>query len=77
MSKSHPVEVISYSGRRQAERPLSFVWQDHVHRVERLEREWLGPRGPHFLVRSGDGSRYHLAFRETQDLWLLLPLEDG
>ncbi len=77
MTESHPVQVIAYSGRRQAERPLSFVWQDDVHTVDRLEREWLGPRGPHFVVRSSDGSRFHLAYREAQDRWVLIHPEDG
>lgn len=77
MTQSYPVEVVSYSGRRQAERPLSFVWQNQVHSVDRLEREWLGPRGPHFLVRSADGSRFHLAYREAQGGWFLLSLEQG
>lgn len=77
MTEDQPVEVVSYAGRRQAERPLSFVWQGRVHLVDRLEREWLGPRGPHFLVRSADGWRFHLSYRDAEAGWFLLPLGEG
>jgi hypothetical protein len=65
-----PVSVECYAGQRYPEAPRRFrfgaEWQD----VDRVERSWREPEGPHFLLSAADGSPVEVAYDERKDLWL-------
>jgi hypothetical protein len=61
--------VECYSGHTYAQEPRAFVWRGQRHVVETVERAWRAPRGPHFLVRTEEGSVFELAYNEVEDAW--------
>ena len=68
------VQVQCYSGHTYAERPDSFLWQGELHRVQRIEREWLEPGERHFRIRTGENKLFELCYNESKDEWLLKEL---
>ena len=69
---SEPVQVTCYSGHSYAQEPRAFTWQGERHAVAAVERSWRTPSGPHFRVRTDDGSRFELAYDEQADEWRLV-----
>jgi len=64
--------VECYSGHTYAQEPRAFVWQSRRHVVQKVERVWRTPEGPHFRVITNDGDRYELAYNEQADAWSLI-----
>lgn len=64
--------VECYSGHTYAQEPRAFVWQGRRHVVQKVERAWRTPEGPHFQVVADDGDRYELAYNEQADTWSLI-----
>ncbi len=62
-----PVEC--HSGYAYAGRPLAVHWQGSRLEIEAIEKEWRGPEGKFFQVRSADGRRFELIYNESQDDW--------
>jgi Domain of unknown function (DUF6504) len=61
-------QVESYAGARYPERPRAFVWQGQRLLVEQVEREWRTPEGLTFRVRTEDGRRFTLTYREAAEM---------
>jgi len=61
--------VECYSGHTYAQEPRAFVWHGQRHVVQAVERAWLAPEGPHFLVRTERGGFFELAYDEAEDVW--------
>lgn len=74
---TEPVQVECYSGHVYAERPLSFRWQGEMHKVTRIEKEWLEPGERHFLVDTGEGRLFELCYQEQEDTWSAAELIKG
>jgi hypothetical protein len=78
-----PVEVECYSGFRYGERPLSFKSGGRRFLVEEVEASWFEegpesegrPRKRFFRVRADDGCNYLLSWNESEDQWLLEPVD--
>jgi hypothetical protein len=64
--------VECYSGHTYAQEPRAFVWQGRRHVVQKVERAWRTPEGPHFRVVTDDGDHYELAYKEQADTWSLI-----
>jgi hypothetical protein len=64
--------VECYSSHTYAQEPRAFVWQGQRHVVQKVERAWRTPEGPHFRVVADDGDRYELAYNEQADTWSLI-----
>jgi len=64
--------VECYSGHTYAQEPRAFVWQGWRYIVQKVERTWRTPQGPHFRVVTDDGDRYELAYSEQADTWSLM-----
>jgi hypothetical protein len=69
-----PIQVKCYSGQTYAERPVSFRWQGEIHKVARIEREWLEPGARRFLVRTEEGRLFELCYQEQEDKWSAIEL---
>jgi len=69
---SEPVQVACYSGHSYAQEPRAFTRQGERHIVAAVERTWRTPSGPHFRVRTDDGSRFELAYDELADEWRMI-----
>jgi hypothetical protein len=67
-----PVQVTCSSGHSYAQEPHAFTWRGERHAVAAVERSWQTPSGPHFRVRTDDGSRFELAYDEQADEWRLV-----
>ena len=67
-----PVSVECYSGHSYAQEPRAFTWQERRRVIAVVERIWRTPSGPHFRVRTDDGSRFELAYDEQADEWRLV-----
>jgi len=65
--------VECYAGHRYPERPRAFRWEGERVTVAEVERNWRTPAGPVFRVRTDDGRRFTLAYRETSDDWDIQP----
>jgi len=63
--------VECYSGHTYAQEPRAFTWRGRRYVVEAVERVWRTPEGPHFLVKTGEGSTYELVYDEAEDAWSL------
>lgn len=63
------VEVECYSGTRYAEQPRAFTWIARRYQVSEIEWAWRGLEGPHFVVRTTGGDRFHLYYEEGADRW--------
>ena len=63
--------VECYSGHTYAQEPRAFVWQGRRYVVQKVERAWRTPEGPHFRVIA-DGDSYELAYNEQADIWSLI-----
>jgi hypothetical protein len=69
-----PVATVEcYAGYRYPERPRAFVWEGERKEVEAIKRRWHTPAGPAFLVRTGDGRHFTLAYDEAADTWDIQP----
>ncbi len=66
-----PEGVECYSGHTYAQEPRAFVWQGQSHVVQAVEWAWRTPQGPCFRVRTEDGRRFELIYREIDDRWAL------
>ena len=69
--------VECYSGHTYAQEPRAFVWQGRRHVVQKVERAWRTPEGPHFRVITDveDGEwrmECELAYNEQADTWSLI-----
>jgi len=64
--------VECYSGHTYAQEPRAFVWQGRRHVVQKVERAWRTPEGPHFRIVTEGGARYELVYREQADTWSLI-----
>ena len=75
-----PIQVTCYSGRKYADRPASFVWQNKQYEVKAIEREWLEPGERHFVVRTTSGKgekgekRFEICYHEQEDSWSLIEI---
>ncbi len=71
-----PVEC--YAGARYPERPLAFHWQGERLTVAEVERQWRTPTELVFHVRTIDGRRFALTYREAgepgTEEWRIEPL---
>ncbi len=65
------IRVESYSGYRDAERPLRFQLGDRWLAVEEVIDRWYDPDAIYFRVRADDGSIYVLRHSEPDDVWTL------
>ena len=65
------VDVECYSGYKYAQEPRAFTWRGHRYAIQQVERAWLAPEGPHFLVQTEEGGTYELAYDEAEDAWSL------
>lgn len=61
--------VECYAGVRHPERPRAFTWHGERLRVEQVEREWRTPEGLVFRIRTPDGRRFTLSYREADTAW--------
>ncbi|MBN1483094.1 MAG: hypothetical protein JXA37_00085 [Chloroflexia bacterium] len=66
------VQVRCYSGRRYAERPLSFSWRGQDIAVQEVLAWWREPAGPAFRLRTEMGT-FVLLYEESSDRWWLRP----
>jgi len=66
--------VRCYAGHRYPERPRALLWEGQWMEVAAVEARWHTPDGPAFRVRTADGRRFALAYRETADTWAVEPL---
>ncbi len=64
--------VECYSGHTYAQEPRAFVWQGRRHVVQKVERVWRTPEGPHFRVITVDEDSFELAYNEQADTWSLI-----
>lgn len=63
------VQVVCYSGRTYAERPVSLIWEGIEHKVKQIEKEWQEPGARLFKVVTEDGSLFILSYNERGDEW--------
>ncbi len=64
-----PVRVRCYSGRSQAERPVSLVWDGVELAVRSVESEWQEPGERCFRVRTDGDRLFVLRYNERSDEW--------
>jgi len=67
------VPVACYAGGRYPERPRAFSWEGKQLEVEEIERQWRTPDRLVFHVRTADGRRFALTYREAADAWNIHP----
>jgi hypothetical protein len=48
-----------------------------MHKVTRIEKEWLEPGERHFLVDTGEGRLFELCYQEQEDTWSAAELIKG
>jgi hypothetical protein len=65
------IQVESYSGFKNDERPLRFRLGERWLAVEEIVDRWYDPDAIYFRVRAEDGSFYMLKHRERGDIWTL------
>jgi hypothetical protein len=63
--------VECYSGHTYAQEPRAFVWQDQRYIVRTVEWAWRTPEGPCFRVRTADGGRFELIYKEADERWAI------
>jgi hypothetical protein len=63
------LRVVSYSGRKPDERPLTFQLGSRQFKVEETLDQWYGPEATYFKIRADDGNIYILSHDEAQDAW--------
>ena len=68
------VKVSCHSGHTYAERPESFTWEEIVHIVQTVEKEWIEPGEKHFKVRTDDNKLFELCYYVEADQWTLRDL---
>ncbi len=70
-----PVSSVEcHAGYAYPERPIAFLWQGERLEVDRVEAEWRTPDGKHFRVRTRDGRRFTLFYREFVSEWEINPV---
>ena len=63
------VQVVCYSGRMYAERPMTFLWEGAEQKVENIEKEWHEPGEKHFRIRTEGDKLFELCYYEYSDRW--------
>jgi len=66
------IKVKCYSSHTYAQRPVSFIWQDKVHKISKIENEWLEPGKRYFTVVTEGEKLFELCYNEAQDKWRLI-----
>jgi hypothetical protein len=64
--------VECYSGHTYAQEPRAFIWHGRRYVVQKVERAWRTPEGPHFRVVTDDEDSYELVYKEQADIWSLI-----
>ncbi len=68
------IRVECYSGTRYGERPVAFALGEYRHVIQVVEKSWRTPSALHFRVRTDDGERFELAYRQEADQWSIIDL---
>jgi hypothetical protein len=74
---SLPIHVQAYSGYKAHERSREFVLDDEYYEIAQVEDRWYEPEAMYFRVRTTEGKRYILRYREADDEWTLQSGFDG
>lgn len=53
-------------------RPVSFIWQGRLYRVDSVGRRWEGSDGQHILVLTVDNRAHHLLYQPESSRWYRL-----
>jgi hypothetical protein len=64
------------SGFAYAERPIALTWDRQRLEVESILASWRTPGERRFRVRTRDLRTFELAWREADDEWQILPVEE-
>ena len=64
------VRVECYSGHTYAQEPRVVVQEGFRVAVTRVDRRWLTPQGPAFLVHLESGATLYLLYVAVRDQWL-------
>ena len=65
------IEVVSYSGYKANERPISFIVDNRKVEVRDIIDRWYDAEHDNFKVLADDGKIYLLRWQRTSDLWFL------
>ena len=65
------IEVVTYSGYKANERPLSFMLDSRKRDVTEVVDQWIGPDYDYFRVIADDGLLYLLKWNRSLDRWFL------
>ena len=65
------IEVVTYSGYKANERPLSFMLDSRKRDVTEVVDQWIGPDYDYFRVIADDGLLYLLKWNRSLGRWFL------
>jgi hypothetical protein len=65
------IEVVSYSGYKATERPISFIVDNRKVEVRDIIDRWYDAEHDNFKILGDDGKIYLLRWQRTSDLWFL------
>jgi len=71
MSGKFKIEVNSYSGYRESERPVSFRLGSDTIKVKEIVDRWYEPDAIYFKVLGSDENNYILRHNEADHSWEL------
>ncbi|RMG58121.1 MAG: hypothetical protein D6713_08345 [Deltaproteobacteria bacterium] len=63
------IEVWTYSGYRDDERPVKFILNGVVHQVEEIVDRWYGQEADYYKVRTDRGKVYILRQDRFTGIW--------
>jgi hypothetical protein len=65
------MRVETYSSFAYAVEPRAFEFENAMHRVERILKQWRTPGQIHFYVRDEHDDFFELTYAEVTDAWSL------
>ncbi len=68
------IDVVTYSGYKANERPLSFKFKGKKLNVLEIINRWYGQEHDYFKIKASDNRIYILKWHRTLDFWSIQQL---